>query len=204
MILTLTECPAPSGDFMAFLNSCFSHYSDINIYMINSNKGILFWVTGFSGSGKTRLSKKILSQIRKEYGPTVLFSGDDIRRIFKLRGYTNKDRFEIVMKYCKLAKFITGQNVNVIFAVIGMMDEIRKWNRKNITNYVEIYIKSDLKMIIAKKQKNIYHNNKKNIVGLDIKPDFPKNPDIILVNDFKKNIKTYSEELVLKIKKHLN
>ena len=172
--------------------------------MINNNKGILFWVTGFSGSGKTGLSKKILSQIRKEYGPTVLFSGDDIRRIFKLRGYTSKDRFEIVMKYCKLAKFITGQNVNVIFAVIGMMDEIRKWNRKNITNYVEIYIKSDLKMIIAKKEKKVYHNNKKNIVGLDIKPCFPKNPDIILINDFKKNIKTYSEELVLKIKKHLN
>ena len=49
------------------------------------------------------------------------------------------------MKYCKLAKFITSQNVNVVFAVIGMMDKIRVWNKKNITNYVEIYIKSDLK-----------------------------------------------------------
>ena len=119
----------------------------------NNSKGILFWVTGFSGSGKTKISKKIYKKLKKIYGPTVLFSGDDIRRIFKLRGYSPKERFETVMKYCKLAKFITSQNVNVVFAVIGMMDKIRVWNKKNITNYVEIYIKSDLKKIIKKKKK---------------------------------------------------
>lgn len=168
------------------------------------NKGILFWVTGFSGSGKTKVSKKIYPNLKKIYGPTVLFSGDDIRRIFKLRGYSPKDRFETVMKYCKLAKFVTSQNVNVVFAVIGMMDKIRAWNRKNITNYVEIYIKSDLKKIINKKKKKIYHKNKKHIVGFDIKPEFPKRPDIILINDFKKDINTISKELILKIKNHIN
>ena len=113
--------------------------------MKKNNKGILFWVTGLSGSGKTELSKKIYSQITKNYGPTILFSGDDIRRIFKLKGYSSKDRHETAMKYCKLAKFIVAQNINVLFAVIGMVDNVRDWNRKNITNYVEIYIKSDLK-----------------------------------------------------------
>ena len=54
------------------------------------NKGILFWVTGFSGSGKTKVSKKIYPNLKKIYGPTVLFSGDDIRRIFKLRGYSRR------------------------------------------------------------------------------------------------------------------
>ena len=170
----------------------------------NNSKGILFWVTGFSGSGKTKISKKIDTKLKKIYGPTVLFSGDDIRRIFKLRGYSPKERFETVMKYCKLAKFITSQNVNVVFAVIGMMDKIRVWNKKNITNYVEIYIKSDLKKIIKKKKKKIYNKNKKNIVGLDIIPEFPKNPDIILINNFKKDINACSKELMLKIKKHIN
>lgn len=170
----------------------------------NSTKGILFWITGFSGSGKTRISKKIYPKIKKNYGPTVLFSGDDIRRIFKLRGYSPKERFETVMKYCKLAKFITTQNINVVFAVIGMMDKIRVWNKKNITNYVEIFIKSDLKKIINKKKKKIYSKNKKNIVGLDIIPEFPKNPDIVLINNFKKDINACSKELILKIKKHIN
>ena len=82
------------------------------------------------------------------------------------------------MKYCKLAKFITNQNVNVIFAVIGMMDNIRHWNRKNIKNYVEIYIKSDLKLVMSKKKKKIYKKKTKNVVGLDIKQNIQK--DLIL------------------------
>ena len=172
--------------------------------MIKNNKGILFWITGFSGSGKTQIAKKIHSQIIKNYGPTILFSGDDVRAIFNLKGYSYKDRFETVMKYCKLTKSITSQNINVIFAVIGMMDGIRDWNRKNLINYAEIYIKADLIKIINKRKKKNYHQNKKNIVGLDIKPEYPKKPHIILHNSFKKDINAYSEELILKIKKHLN
>ena len=172
--------------------------------MKKNNKGTLFWVTGFSGSGKTQIAKKIHSKIKEEYGPTVLFSGDDIRRIFSLRGYSRKDRFETVMKYCKLAKFITSQNINVIFAVIGMIDEVRAWNRKNIKNYVEIYIKAQLKKIIRNKKKKIYHKNKKNIVGLDILPEYPKKAHIIINNDFKKDINACAKELIFKIKKLSN
>ena len=172
--------------------------------MKKNNKGKLFWITGFSGSGKTQISKKIYTQIKKLYGPTIFFSGDDIRKIFNLRGYTYKDRNEIVMKYCKLAKFITTQNINVIFAVVGLMHDIREWNRKNIKNYIEIYIKADLKKIIKKRKKKIYHKNINNIVGLDIKPELPKKPDIILYNKFQKNIDELALELIIKIKKHLN
>lgn len=172
--------------------------------MKKNNKGILFWITGFSGSGKTQISKKIHSRIKKSYGPTILLSGDDIRKIFKLKGYTYKDRYEVVMKYCKLSKFITSQNINVIFAVVGMMNSVRNWNRKNIKNYVEIYIKSDLKKIIKKGKKRIYHQNIDNIIGLDIKAEYPKKPDIILYNNFKKDISDYASELVTKIKKRIN
>ena len=33
--------------------------------MKKNNKGILFWITGLSGSGKTQISKKIYKQIKK-------------------------------------------------------------------------------------------------------------------------------------------
>ncbi len=172
--------------------------------MKKNNKGILFWITGFSGSGKTRIAKKIHKDIIKKFGPTILFSGDDIRRIFNLKGYSYEERYDTVMKYCKLAKFVTNQNINVIFAVIGMMNGVRAWNKKNIKNYVEIYIKSNLKKVMKKKQKKIYQKKTKNIVGIDIKPEYPKKPNIILKNDFKKSINLYSEELLRKIEKHLN
>ena len=43
--------------------------------IINKKKGIFFWITGFSGAGKTAIAKKIKPKICKFYGPTILFSG---------------------------------------------------------------------------------------------------------------------------------
>ena len=40
---------------------------------LKKNKGILFWVTGLSGSGKTRIAKKIVGEITKSYGKTIVF-----------------------------------------------------------------------------------------------------------------------------------
>ena len=33
--------------------------------MKDNNKGILFWITGFSGSGKTQIAKKFILQSKK-------------------------------------------------------------------------------------------------------------------------------------------
>jgi adenylylsulfate kinase-like enzyme len=167
---------------------------------ININKGILFWITGLSGSGKTTLGKKIHKEIIKKYGPTIMISGDDIRKIFKLNGYEIDERLAITKKYSNFAKYITGQKINIILAVVGMFDAPRKWNRLNITNYIEIYIKSNIKNIIKLKKKKIY--NKKNIgklIGIDIKPQYPKKPDIIIHNSFKLTSSKISKELLVKI-----
>ena len=105
------------------------------------NKGILFWVTGLSGSGKTTIAKLIKSRISKLYGPTLIISGDDLRNIFELRGFDKKTRISIGIKFSRMCKLITNQNINIIFAVVGLIDKIRFLNKKNIKNYIEIYIK---------------------------------------------------------------
>ena len=79
---------------------------------INKKYGILFWITGLSGSGKTTLAKKIY-KINKIYGPTIILSGDDIRNIFSLKGYSYKERSKVVLSYCKLAQLLTKQKINV-------------------------------------------------------------------------------------------
>ena len=95
----------------------------------NKNKGILFWITGLSGSGKTTLGRKIKKDITKIYGPTIMISGDDIRKIFKLKGYEYNERVIILKKYSLFAKYITEQKINIILAVVGMVEKQRKWNR---------------------------------------------------------------------------
>ena len=66
---------------------------------IVKNKGILFWITGLSGSGKTSIAKKIKKEIIKKYGPTIIVSGDNFRKIFKFNSYTSKDREKYLMNY---------------------------------------------------------------------------------------------------------
>ena len=169
----------------------------------NKSKGILFWITGLSGSGKTSIGKKIKKKIIEIYGPTLVISGDNIRKIFKFNKYTYKERYALKKKYFDFAKFVTNQNINLIFAAgLGVSDYLRRLHKKNIDNYVEIYIKTDLKKIINSKRKRIYMQKSSPIVGIDIKPSFPKNPDIIIRNDFKKNIVQLSTELIKKLKKY--
>ena len=167
----------------------------------NLKKGILFWITGLSGAGKTSIAKAIKDQIIKRYGPTLLVNGDDLRNLFMLKKYDKKSRLANGIMFHRFAKFITNQNINLIFAVVSLFEEIRNLNRKNIDNYVEIYLKADIKNIKKKRKKKIYFNKNKNksIVGISIKPEFPKKPDIIIKNDFKKNIDYLSKKLLKKI-----
>ena len=146
----------------------------------NKKKGILFWITGLSGSGKTSIAKKLKKKITYLYGPTLELSGDNLREVFKLNKFSKKARIKYVMNYVHFAKLITDQKINLIFNLIAMFDTARNWNRKNIDNYVEIYIEADVNKIIKLKRKKIYLKNKKNIVGLDVKAEFPKKPDIVI------------------------
>ena len=163
------------------------------------NKGIVFWITGLSGSGKTAIAEKIKKDISNEYGSTIIVSGDDLRKIFDYKKFTKKDRLTYAFSYSKFCKCIADNNVNIIFSTVSLFHDVRKWNRSNIKNYVEIYIQSDINKIIKQKKKFFYRGNYKNIVGKNIKPEFPKFPDIIIRNDFKKSINVLSSELIKKI-----
>jgi adenylylsulfate kinase len=167
---------------------------------ISKKKGILFWVTGFPGSGKTAIANRIKSEIIKSYGPTILISGDNLRKIFNYKEYSKIERLKIGLKFCKLCQFITNQKINVIFATVGLFDKLRHKNRLNIQNYVEIYIKSNLLNIIKVGKKKLYKKYNKNIVGKDISAELPKSPDIILNNKFDRSVNMLSIQLLKKIK----
>ena len=171
----------------------------------NKNKGILFWITGLSGSGKTTLGRKIKKDITKIYGPTIMISGDDIRKIFKLKGYEYNERVIILKKYSLFAKYITEQKINIILAVVGMVEKQRKWNRANIENYIEIYIQSSIKRIIELNRKKIYNKKRPGkLIGIDIKPEYPKKPDITIINYFKSTTDQIAKNLISNINILLN
>ena len=98
--------------------------------------------------------------------------------------------------YSKLFKKLTDQNINVLFAGVVLIKKIRAWNRKNIKNYLEIYLKSNTKKII---KKNIKAFIKKQIILLELKlKQNSFKPDIIIHNNFDKKINILSKNLIRK------
>ena len=166
---------------------------------MKKKKGILFWITGLSGCGKTSLAKKILNFVKKNYGPTIIVNGDDLREIFDYKKFDKSSRLKYALSYSKFCKEITDQKVNVIFSTVSLYHKVRSWNKKNINNYFEIYIEADIKKLIKNKKKHFYRTKLINIVGKNIQAELPKKPDIKISNNFTKSINQLKVELINEI-----
>ena len=109
-------------------------------------EGILFWITGLQGSGKTTISKKLKNKIEQLYGKTLFCDGDILRNIFDLKDYSEKGRLKLDNIYGKFCKFVVKSKINLIFVTVSMNHKIRKYNRKKYRNYFEIYVRRNRKL----------------------------------------------------------
>lgn len=171
---------------------------------IKKNKGIVFWIEGFSGSGKSTISKLITKPLNKKFGKTIVISGDQLRKLFSRNKFSKKERTKNSYIFSEFLKFMTDQNINVIYSVVCLNHKARDIYKNKINNFVSIYLEADInKIILLKKKKRVY-NKKKDVLGVDISPEFPKKPDIIIKNDFlKNNLKRMTNELIKKVNKIL-
>lgn len=163
-------------------------------------KGRLFWITGLSGAGKTTIGTILYQSLKERYPNTVLLDGDVLRQVFgNDLGYSKEERFACAMRYARLCKLLTEQGIFVVCCTISMFDEVRKWNRENILDYTEIYIKVPIEILKKRNQKNLYEDVKRgtaeNVVGMDLELELPKHPDVVLLNDGVKRREEMGEEL---------
>lgn len=153
--------------------------------------GVVYWITGLSGAGKTTIGKLFYEKLKQVYSNTVFLDGDIMREVFGADlGYTEIDRRKCAMRYSRLCNMLQKQDLNVICCTISMFDEIRSWNREHIENYREIYLNVSMDTLKKRNQKGLYSGNE-----LDLIFEEPGNPDMVLEN----NGNTSPEEQVGKI-----
>jgi len=150
--------------------------------------GILYWITGLAGSGKTTIGNRLAYELRKEHSNVVLLDGDILKNIMSDKpGYTDAERRKRAMQYAKLCKTLTDQGIIVVCCTIAMYDEVREWNRHYNRSYVEVFLDVPLEILIQRDQKGMYSKYKEkkleNLAGMDIDVEFPKKPDLVLKND---------------------
>ena len=148
----------------------------------------VFWITGLSGPGKTTIGKRLYMRLRERGFPVVMLDGDSMRAVFgDVFGYSEDERRKCAMCYSRLCKMLAEQGITVVCCTISMFDSVRSWNRENISDYVEVYIKTSLKTLIKRDQKGLYSGLQEgassNVPGMDMRFEEPKMPDVVIDND---------------------
>jgi adenylylsulfate kinase len=149
---------------------------------------MVIWIIGLSGTGKTTLATQVVERIRAENGKVVLLDGDLIRALFGNDvDHTIDGRRRNAERLSVITKYLSDQGIDVVAAVLSIFPEWREWNRKNIENYSEIYMKASMETLLRRDIKNLYAKAMRgeivNVVGVDIPFPEPENPELVLDNN---------------------
>ena len=72
--------------------------------------GVLYWITGLSGAGKTTIGNRLFYELRKTRDNVVLLDGDIMRKIVGDHlGFSEEDRRKRAIKYAMLCKMLQSK-----------------------------------------------------------------------------------------------
>lgn len=146
-------------------------------------KGTVYFFTGLSGAGKTTLGGLFHRRLKQRKPNVILLDGDLIRPVYNEDiGYSDEDRVKGASRTFRVAKMLSDQGIDVVVCSICMYGQIRCWNRENIANYKEIYIKVTRETLLERNQKNLYTTGR-NVVGVDLPFDEPQASNVVIAND---------------------
>ena len=167
---------------------------------------MVIWIIGLSRSGKTTLAKALIKKLNNKKRKFIHIDGDVMRLIYNDKlGHTMKDREINAERISKMTKFLSDQGLNVIGSVLSNFPKWQTWNKKNIKNYKQIYLKVNLKSLLKRDTNDLYKNalrgKIKNVVGVDLKFKKPISSSIVINNnDYLKNITPLVKKSLEKLK----
>jgi adenylylsulfate kinase len=153
-----------------------------------ANRGFTIWFTGLSGSGKSTLSE-IIARRLKEYGRNAeILDGDIVRtHLSKGLGFSREDRDTNIKRIAFVASLLTRNGVVCISAAIAPYREAREWARKEIGNFVEVYVKCPLEVCRQRDVKGLYklvdEGKINNFTGVDDPYEEPEHPEVVVETD---------------------
>lgn len=155
---------------------------------MSNNIGFVLWFTGLSGSGKTTLATNLSELLRKKGYNTEILDGDEIRKgLSRDLGFSKEDREKHNERVMYVAKLLSRNGVITLVPLISPYREIREKAREEIDNFIEIYVRCPLDVLIKRDTKGLYKKalagEIKNLTGLQDTYEEPVNPDVIVDTD---------------------
>jgi adenylylsulfate kinase len=169
-------------------------------------KGYTLWFTGLPSSGKSTLARMVETRLTHMGFHTEVLDGDEVRlRLSKGLGFSKEDRDENIRRISYVANIITRCGGVAITCAISPYREIRDEARKEISRFVEIYVKCPIEECIKRDVKGLYKRaisgEIANFTGISDPYEEPLQPEITLET----NIETMDQsvEKILGVLKEL-
>jgi len=152
------------------------------------NKGFTIWFTGLSGAGKSTLSEIIEERLRARGRSVEVLDGDIVRtHLSKGLGFSREDRDTNIKRIAFVCGLLTRNGVVSISAAIAPYAEAREWARKEIGNFVEIYVKCPIEVCRQRDVKGLYklvdEGKIKGFTGVDDPYEEPEHPELVIETD---------------------
>ena len=150
-----------------------------------NQKGIVIWMTGLSGSGKTTIAIGLEKALQESGYLTQVLDGDNVRTgINNNLGFSTEDRAENIRRIAEVSKLFLNCGIVTINCFVSPTIEIRKKAREIIGNndFVEVFVNTPLDVCEARDVKGLYKKARKgeikDFTGIDAPFEAPIQPDI--------------------------
>jgi bifunctional enzyme CysN/CysC len=153
---------------------------------MTGRKGLVVWMTGLSGSGKTTIAQEVERRLLEAGQPTYILDGDKIRRgLCADLGFSDADRTENIRRVGECANLFRDAGIITLVTLISPFAASRDQARRIVgKSFVEVYVKASVETCKARDPKNLYKKaldgNIPNFTGLTSPYEIPENPDLVL------------------------
>ena len=152
------------------------------------HKGFTLWFTGLACSGKSVLADVVAEDLKKRSMKVERLDGDIVRKsLTKDLGFTEEDRNMNIERVTFVAKLLTRNGVAVLASFISPYNKIRAYSRKEIGDYILVYVRCPLEVCEDRDVKGMYAKARKgeikNFTGIDHPFEEPDSADIIVDTD---------------------
>jgi adenylyl-sulfate kinase len=121
------------------------------------HKGFTLWFTGLSGAGKSTVSERIYARFREQGAKVELLDGDVVRtHLSKGLGFNKEDRDTNIRRIGFVCELLTRNGVIAIVAAISPYREVREEVRRQITDFVEVYVHCPIEVLAERDVKGLY------------------------------------------------
>lgn len=158
--------------------------------LLLNQKGLVIWMVGLSGSGKSTIAKAVETEMHNLGFLTQLLDGDNLRSgINNNLGFSEQDRLENIRRAAEVAKLFLNCGIVTICSFISPTEEIRNLakNIVGIDSFFEVYINAPFSVCENRDVKGLYKKARlgeiKGFTGLDSPFEAPQNPSLELKTD---------------------